>query len=208
MMVNMMMTTMNMMMIKLMTTTMMMMNCREWQLRCLCDLPKIVPLNGGCAYIGVSAQSQIMSEHESHLTSTASSSTDTAAAIARQHTLASRLLRLRVECRDVLSTYPVASSFASVRYPETFVKLSEQVAQYRAWLSLQLDFRFPAVFHTIIDESCTAAYSRVFSLLMKVSPVVLLIAVESDEYLVMCGSGSSSGAWSREAMDDEFFAHN
>lgn len=67
-----------------------------------------------------------------------------------------------------LSTYPVASSATATRFPPTFSWLDSRMSQYRAWMNLRLNFKFPRVFGIVVDHDAVSAYSRIFSSLIKV----------------------------------------
>ena len=72
-------------------------------------------------------------------------------------------------CRGTsLSTYPVASSVTSSRYPQTFSWMESKLGQFRTWMNLRLNFKFPSVFGVVVDADAVTTYGRIFSALIKV----------------------------------------
>lgn len=68
-----------------------------------------------------------------------------------------------------LSTYPVTSTSTATRFPPTFSWLDARMSQYRAWMNLKLNFKFPHVFGIVVDQDAVSSYSRIFSVLIKVT---------------------------------------
>ena len=98
-----------------------------------------------------------------------------------------------------LSTYPVASSATSTRFPPTFSWLDSRMSQYRAWMNLKLNFKFPRVFGIVVDQDAVSAYSRIFSSLIKVTcgvSTLYAILIHGPYYL----SGAPCCSCFREAM--------
>ena len=61
-----------------------------------------------------------------------------------------------------------ACPYTISRYPETSVRLEQELSQLRSWLNIQLRVRFPPVFHIVFDTEALSAYQRLFPFLMKI----------------------------------------
>jgi len=118
-----------------------------WDVSLLLDLAHHVRLQGGRATIGLAGS---------------------AVQLAPGLVFGTDIYAFYARVRGALATYPVASPFTSTRHPETFLRLEAELEQIRAWLGLQLQFRFPAIFGIIFDSDALAAYERLFAFIMKV----------------------------------------
>ena len=70
---------------------------------------------------------------------------------------------LRYEARNKVAVS--ACPYTISRYPETHVRLEQELSQLRSWLNIQLRVRFP---HLPRIVEALSAYQRLFSLLMKI----------------------------------------
>lgn len=122
---------------------------RKWQLECKLDMAHYVRLKGGEAMAGVTAAGLRFSNDTSSSASFGVYASE-----------------LRFEARNKVAVS--ACPYTISRYPETHVRLDQELSQLRSWLNIQLRVRFPPIFHIIFDAEALSAYQRLFTLLMKI----------------------------------------
>ena len=122
----------------------------DWHLECKLDMAHYVRLQGGEATAGVTAAGL-------HFFQDAASSASSFGVYVSE---------LRYEARNKVAVS--ACPYTISRYPETHVRLEQELSQLRSWLNIQLRVRFPPIFHIIFDTEALSAYQRLFSLLMKI----------------------------------------
>jgi hypothetical protein len=55
----------------------------------------------------------------------------------------------------------------------SFDRLEKELNQFRAWMVLKIQFRFPPLFKIIFDAEALGSYERIFTALMKVGCVTV-----------------------------------
>ena len=78
------------------------------------------------------------------------------------------LFSVSVACKGTIVAYPTASPFTNSRYPDTGVRLNNAVKQFRMWLDVTLQLKFPSVLRIIFDNEAVLNYERIFSFIFKV----------------------------------------
>lgn len=101
------------------------------------------------------------------------------------------IVSLKFNSNSVLNTYPVASSFTSIRYPDTFLRIEEELNKIRSWMNIKLYLDIPPVFKILFDSDAISGYERIFSHLIKVIflyyYIVIIIMLLSLYYYLCIG---------------------
>ncbi len=130
-----------------------------------CDLDRLIRLFGGQCGVSVVANGLIFNRSSDSSTTAHIPHTPLNGCSSFSFTVTNYQFSSR---GSSLSTYPVASSHTSARYPRTFTMIESKMAIFRQWMSLGLTFRFPKLFKIVVDNEACTAYGRIFSGLMKV----------------------------------------
>lgn len=141
----------------------------HWDLDLPIDLAMFVKLQGGQAWLGTVASGLIIQQPEA-LTILSSVATDGSnnRSVMKMAAFDSTLHTMQFEGKGTLHSFPVCSPYTSARYPDTFLRLEEEMAKMRTWLQLKVQVQLPPLFQVIFDAESMRHYERIFALLMKV----------------------------------------
>jgi hypothetical protein len=146
---------------------------KAWDIELPIDLSKYIRLQSGQAYASYVGSSLDLNEYI-QFSRQAPNVEDALPEKAKEASRSSSCLgidltRIAFDSKGALSSYPAASTFTTTRYPETALCLESQIKRYRMFMNLKLNFKFPETFRVVMDSDSIACYSRIFSMLMKVS---------------------------------------
>jgi hypothetical protein len=94
------------------------------------------------------------------------------------------IVSLKFNSNSVLNTYPVASSFTSIRYPDTFLRIEEELNKIRSWMNIKLFLDIPPVFKILFDSDAISGYERIFSYLIKVIIIIYFYYINIIYYFL------------------------
>ena len=153
---------------------------KGWDIEIPIELGSVVRLQGGNATIGVFGSGLIIeesayksndpsSQKESEIPSSSSPSSPSSSSSSSSSCCFSfQVLKFEFKSKSALMSYPVASSFTSIRYPSTYARIEAMLSNYRSWMNLKLKYQLPSIFKIIFDNDSISTYERIFSMLMKV----------------------------------------
>ncbi len=160
---------------------------QQWDLEIPIDLAVYVKCQGGQSWTGVVSSAVVLDQHNQSLSTNAAGTAGTAgsgttlpwhrnSSTSNQDLVSFSTIihNLHFDSKNSLFAFPVCSPFTSARYPDTYLKMEEEVSKMKSWINLKLQFNFPTLFKVIFDSESIRNYERVFTLIMK---VILLLSM-------------------------------
>jgi hypothetical protein len=153
---------------------------KGWDIEIPIELGSVVRLQGGNATIGVfgsgiiieesAYKSNPLSQQESNIQSSSPplSASSSSSSSSSSSCFSFQVLKFEFKSKSALMSYPVASSFTSIRYPSTYARIEAMLSNYRRWMNLKLKYQLPSIFKIIFDNDSISTYERIFSMLIKV----------------------------------------
>ncbi len=147
----------------------------DWDISIPMDLANYVKLTGGLVYMGLIGSGLVVQVDDtisSRSTASTSGTNETNVISSKSIGVITFVIEsANLHGNGALTTYPVASPYTSTRYPDTFLRLNQELNKFRTWMNLKLVFVIPSIFKIIFDSDAIYGYERVFNTLMKIKLV-------------------------------------
>ena len=147
-------------------------NSKEWDISIPMDLANYVKLTGGLVYMGLIGSGLVVQVDDTISSRSTAGTSETNVVSSKSIGVVTFVVEsASLHGNGALTTYPVASPYTSTRYPDTFLRLNQELNKFRTWMNLKLVFVIPSIFKIIFDSDAIYGYERVFNTLMKIKLV-------------------------------------